>query len=269
MGLLGGNQYRDDRASLRWRAVPPGTMLRYYVVEVAFEGPGAVSPVDVSRRRAGAPIEAMLRSSQAQSPYTNMTVIGSVTTNLLLVRRQPLAGRGAGSSNLVNPTFQFRGYDGGVTTWGDANPGGARSARVRHGGDGRRRVPGARHQPRAIWCSGFRTRAASTACGAGRSPTFDEWAEATNGFGTYTNAQGWVLLDGRTTGRGPRKTARSGVRLRGPGPARLRCLKPMPRARRSNLRSPLLPLGLGEIALHVPESATGGSPVAGFAVQTP
>jgi hypothetical protein len=173
----------------------PGTPLQYYI-EILFLGPGAPSLVN-KYPADGFPITAWLRAAPLVTLYTNLTLSGSFSTNLLAVSNYLWQGI-ASVSNLSNPSFRFIGYDGSSNVWGDSSP---TVTNLPLFGDATN-LNGNAIQISGVLTGYYRFRFDETSrvysvvkC---QYLNFDYWSTP-SGYATYTNADLWVIGNSRTT----------------------------------------------------------------------
>jgi len=212
----------------------PGSRLEYYY-ELLFEGPNAVSPVFFPAAGAAAPIATIVRKAFS-SPYTNMTLGGTYTSNMLHVADhlwQRVIDTSPGIADAV------ANFSSGGTTWGDANqlatsfpvfgtaePGGANI-----------QISGTHT---AKYAHIFNSDTLEYNVQQADYTRIDDWTGAAT-YGTRSNPDGWEMGDARTTST----SAPDLARLYG-GAGRSLVLRD---SSSSYLRSPIRPQGIGELHL--------------------
>lgn len=175
----------------------PGTPIHYYI-QMVFLGPGAPTLVNnYPVNGSSSPLITLLRAAPLATLYTNLTLSGSFATNLMAVSNNLWQGV-ASVSNLANPSFRFIGYDATSNVWGDSSPTVTQLPLFGTASD---------PNGNAIQISGvltgyyrFRfdeiTRTFSVVkC---QYLNFDNWSGITD-YGTYTNAEQWVIFNSRST----------------------------------------------------------------------
>lgn len=253
MSLLSGNQYETDGDGLPALSTLGG--VEYYI-QTVFRGSQGV---DTNVYPAGAPTSAVLRFTvQPLSTYPTMEVTGALSQSLAVVdnylweKAIPISGA------LTNPVFAFR---SGTLTWGDANPsvsnlpvyGIAETGAVMT-------VAGVVSNPIVFRFVDGGTNALQYSIQHCTYINFDDWVGA-EAYGTYTNAEGWVLRGGAISTTNSYDTDRA---LWG----RFCLLRFGTGGGTQFLSSPLLPQGVGSLSFRYRHRDDPTSGMAGFLVQT-
>ncbi len=228
---------------------PAGSTVQYYLVAAYDSDAG---PVTTNYPPAG-PAGPTSYTVRERSSYTNMTVIGSVNTNLFLFG--PYQWQAAvNATTWTNSTFNFRNRSNAVTTtWGDADP---TVTNLPVYGTAEPNAP-------AIALTGTVTGALSFSFNEQdltysiqrcAYQSFDSWTNAA--FGVSTN-NGWVLSDGLVTNDPTRSFRGSAAILNGKPNA----------STNSFLVSPYLTNGIGRISFWYRSYETNGSPMGTIVIQ--
>lgn len=228
-------------------ARPPGSTVSYYVSTTYTTEEGSFV---TNLPSATAPYAYTVRE---RSAYTNVSVVGSINTNLLLVA--PGTWQGAiPAPGLLNPAIRFRTASNGVTTlYGESNQsvftlpvyGQAES------GAGTILMSGTVSTPIVF---NFSEQSGEYNIQKCVYENFDGWTSRP--FGVYTN-NGWILRDGAVTNDAALAFRGSSAVLNGRPNA----------STNSTLISPYLTNGIGQIAIWYRSFETTGAPPASILIE--
>lgn len=256
MSRVAGNTFRT------LNAIPgqsyPGTPVQYFV-QVSFLGQFALSPVNDPPGGSSDPATFLFRVPSPLSSSTNMTLTGSLATNLLLVEDYTWQGMVALSTNIVSAPFKFSGKFGGQTVlWGDTNPPAPAMPLLglAETNGPNIAIPGTNGGYLAFLICETNGEYTVQRCA---HASFDGWNGAASGFGTYTN-EGWVMGNARTTTGGDEQVDKAFG-----GQGRSCILSDSGSA--SYLLSPHLTNGVGEFSFRYRNWEIDAYPPAGFSVQ--
>jgi len=240
----------------------PGTLVQYFIT-VEYLGPEAMSPTNFPTEGASSPLWYIVRSPPLLSGYTNLyarITPGNFTQRLDRILDNQWLGV-LRTNQLSSPQFRFHAENASVSTnWGENNQsifsmpvfGAAEGGAVSNIS-----ASGLNSGPYFAFRFNETNREYSIQkeCAF---VAFDEWSDPDAGFGTYTNTEGWVVSNCRTTTNSPADLGRT---WRG------RSCVMNSSGSQPFIRSPFLSNGVGEIHFWYRNGNTNGFLPAGYAVQ--
>ncbi len=235
----------------------PGTPI-YYSITATCQGGNPISPTNYPALGTNSPLVEYVGTPSFVSSYSNLQVTGSFSTNLILVGNYSWQGV-ANLSNATNATFRFAGMNGATSYWGVT----AQSvSNFPYYGM-------ATNDASVLTLFGtnsgyfmFQFNETNLTFSVRRCNymNFEQWTNAAP-YGFYTNSEGWILSDGRTTTNSPvdnlrvfAGAGRSGILREGT-------------TTNAFLLSPYLTNGVGQISLWYCNAETNSSPPAQFSIQ--
>lgn len=235
----------------------PGTPI-YYSITATCQGGYPISPTNYPALGTNSPLVEYVGTPSFVSSYSNLQVTGSFSTNLILVGNYFWQGV-ANLSNATNATFRFAGMNGATSYWGVT----AQSvSNFPYYGT-------ATNDASSLTLYGtnsgyvmfqFNETNLSFSVRRCNYMNFEQWTNAAP-YGSYTNGEGWILSDGRTTTNSPvdnlrvfAGAGRSGILREGT-------------TTNAFLLSPYLTNGVGQISLWYSNAETNSSPPAQFSIQ--
>lgn len=196
MVTTGANYFYTDTEYLTNPSVPGNTVL--YYIKAAFEG--VAGSYSTNYWPAGAPANRasyVVHKFPFTSWYSNMTVKGSLQTNMILTANNQWQAV-TSTNNLTNPNFYF---NAGTTNWGDASQ--SISNLSVYGkviaGNTNIHINGSTTNHLSFLFNETNMEYSVENCAFANFITNSVWTNAsvTNLIGTYTNKENWVIINGR------------------------------------------------------------------------
>jgi hypothetical protein len=253
--LSTGSNYYVTTGSLPVQGTP-GTPIEYRMT-VRFKGPAAVSPTNYP---VGATNLVLVRMPPFASLYSNVTVTGTLNTNMILLDNYRRMGV-VYAAGVTDPSFRFAGSNATATIWGDFNPAASNPLAYGTADIGGSLIPlsGTNGGYIALQFNETNQQYVIQRCAY---VNFDNWTGAAAQFKTYTNSDGWVM-NARTTASDETNRVFS--------PSGKSCVLPESGSPYTNVpyyvRTPELANGIGQISFLYRNWETDASRAGAFIVQ--
>jgi len=236
---------------------PSDTFLQYWI-HAEFDGTDAMSPTNYPPDATNTVVPLLYRQPVYFSNYSNILVIGTFNTNLYCVDDYFWQGVvSLGTDSVTDAPFRFKGTNaGGSTIWGDDDQ--SHTAMPVFGvveTSGGNITMGGVNTGHLLFT--FDEATGDYSAQKCQYASFDGWTNAGT-FGTYSNAEGWIIADCRLT---TNSVLDDDHVLRGRS-----CVMDED-AGSQYIRSPYLSAGVGEIAFSYRNWETNGAYPTDLAVQ--